>query len=85
MSSGGWCARCTTFQQQADRFGLDAPLVIGEFYAGPDVDAEQRFEDWRSKGYAGGWPWSLFPERTFDELEIDLDAAAAFDYPDNGP
>lgn len=85
MSSGGWCAACTTYTEQVDRLGLDGPLVIGEFYAGDDVDAAERFEDWRSRGYAGAWPWSLFPEHTFDKLEINLEDAGTFDHPDNGP
>ncbi len=78
MASGNWCARCTDYATVRARYGLDAPLVIGEFYAGPDTDALQRFKDWYDKGYAGGWAWSLFSNRTNDRLMIDLAAAAAF-------
>jgi hypothetical protein len=78
MAGGGWCARCTDYASVKARFGLDAPLVIGELYTGPDTDALQRFEDFYAKGYAGAWPWSLFPDRTNDKMAIDHAAAAAF-------
>jgi len=78
MSSGGWCARCTDYDSVVDRFDLDAPLVIGEFFAGASTDALQRFEDWYAKGYAGAWAWSLFPNRTEDKLSVNLDAAGTF-------
>src|SRR5215204_1247742 len=63
MSGGDWCARCTDYAAVRARYGLDAPLVLGELYTGPDTDALQRFEDFYAKGYAGAWPWSLFPDR----------------------
>ena len=87
MSDGDWCARCTDYAAVKARYNLDAPLVIGEFYAGPDTDALQRFEDWYAKGYAGGWAWSLFWDRTEDKMQIDLSAAATFanQHPDVGP
>jgi hypothetical protein len=78
MSGGGWCARCTDYATVRDRFGLDGPLVIGEFYAGPETDSLQRFEDFYAKGYAGAWPWSLLPGRTNDNLATDLAAAQTF-------
>jgi len=78
MSSGNWCAPCTDYAVVRARYGLDAPLVIGEFYAGPDTGARERFATWYGKGYAGALVWSLIPERTFDRMAIDLDAAAAF-------
>ena len=81
------CARCTDYAALREQYGLDRPLVIGEFYAGPDVDALQRLEDFRDKGYAGAWAWSLFPESTNDQLTVDLDAFATFRarYDDIGP
>jgi len=75
MSSGEACARCTDYEEVKARYGLDAPLVIGEFFAGESTDALQRFEDWYAKGYAGAWAWSLFPDRTNDRMSIDLAAA----------
>jgi hypothetical protein len=78
MASGNWCARCTDYATVRARYGLDKPLVIGEYYGGPDVDVLQRFNDWYSKGYAGAWPWSLFPGRTADHMAIDLGAAGTF-------
>ncbi|MFN8557679.1 MAG: hypothetical protein U0531_10135 [Dehalococcoidia bacterium] len=82
-----WCARCTDYQRLRAKYGLDAPLVIGEFYAGPDTDALQRFEDFYAKGYAGAWAWSIFPSHTSDKMAVDQAAAAAFaaGAPDTGP
>lgn len=77
MSPGAWCALCTDYATVEKRYGLDRPLVIGEFYGGKDVDA-QRFQDWHTKGYAGSYAWSLFSDKTGDKLQINLDAARAF-------
>lgn len=87
MSSGSACARCTRYAVVQYRYKLDAPLVIGEFFAGPTTDAGRRFQDWDDKGFAGAWAWSLFPDRTHDRMHIDLGAAAAFasQNPDVGP
>ena len=74
---GNWCARCTDYAEVRERYGLDAPLVIGEFFAGPSTDAAARYRDFYEKGYAGSWAWSLFPESTSDGMQIDLGAAAA--------
>jgi hypothetical protein len=78
MSGGHWCARCTDYTTVRARYNLDAPLVIGEFYAGADVDALQRFTEFYNKGYAGAWPWSLFADRTNDKMAIDHAAARQF-------
>lgn len=78
MTGPGDCARCTDYASVQAKYQLDAPLVIGEFYAGPDTDAYDRLSDFYKKGYAGAWAWSLFPERTADMLKIDLDALTQF-------
>jgi len=78
MASGQWCARCTDYATVRDRYGLDAPLVIGEFYAAPGSGATARFDDMYTKGYAGAWAWSLFSERTDDRMAIDMAAAKSF-------
>ncbi len=87
MADRGLCARCTDYAEVQARYSLDAPLIIGELYAGPDTDALQRFEYFYAKGYAGAWAWSLFPGRTSDSLAIDLAAAGAFfsNHSDIGP
>jgi hypothetical protein len=84
---GNWCARCTDYAEVRERYNLDAPLVIGEFFAGPSTDAAARYRDFYEKGYAGSWAWSLFPESTNDGMQIDLGAAAAFarSHSDTGP
>jgi hypothetical protein len=76
---GDDCGRCTDVPSLTSKYGLDGrPIVIGEFYAGPDTDALQRFKDLRAKGYAAAWAWSLFPDKTNDKLRFDLSAAKAF-------
>lgn len=84
---GDWCARCTDYAEVRERYDLDAPLVIGEFFAGPTSDAAARYREFYEKGYAGSWAWSLFPGATSDGMVIDLAAAAAFarTYADTGP
>ncbi|MBV9170356.1 MAG: hypothetical protein JOZ81_09765 [Chloroflexi bacterium] len=65
------------------------PVVIGESQesAGLTPSAQTRWQDLYNLGYAGGWPWSLSPEHTSDQIAIDLSAAAAFAQgkPDLGP
>ena len=79
MQPGDWCALCTNYEDVRQRFGLDAPLVIGEFYLGPDIESPHiRLEDFYSKGYAGAWAWSLYPESTYDKLEIDWNSVRIF-------
>ena len=87
MSSGNYCARCRTYADVRDWAHLDAPLVIGELYAGPDVDSLQRLEDFYANGYAGTWPWSIFPDATSDHLHVDFAAVQAFSsrHADLGP
>lgn len=87
MSNGSWCAICTTYDEVKNRYGLTKPIVIGELYIGSDTNPLQRFNDFYNKGYAGAWPWSLFPERTQDRLAVDFNAAATFDssHNDLGP
>ncbi len=78
MSKGFYCARCTDYGTVKRLYGLDAPLVIGELYVGPDTDALQRYQDFYDKGFAGAWGWSLLPRHTADQMAIDLAATAAF-------
>ena len=87
MQPGAWCARCVTYPEVRRGYGLDAPLVIGEYYGGPDADAAQRLEDWYAKGYAGAWAWSLLSDRTADKMAIDEAASAGFaaEHADVGP
>ena len=86
MSPGDWCAICTDYDEVKARYGLTKPLVIGEFYAGYDVDPN-RFNYWYDNGYAGAYPWSLFPEKTNDGMQINMNAAGSFgnSKPDIGP
>ena len=68
------------------REGIDVPRIVGEFYAG-DEGALQKLEDWRAKGFAGGYAWSLFWDSTADKLQVDWAAATTFGnkYDDIGP
>lgn len=78
MREPAFCAPCTTYPALRDTHELDAPVVIGEFYAGLDIDAQERFQTFLDRGYAGAWAWSLLPDHTQDRLDIDVIAAAAF-------
>ncbi len=80
MDGGIWCARCTTAVGIRSKFPEigGAPIVIGEFDAGSDVDAYQRWVDWEAKGYAGAWAWSLNCDRTADKICVDTAALQRF-------
>lgn len=85
MSSGDYCAICTDYGAVRAKYNLDRPLVIGELYVGTDTPG--RLETFYKKGYAGAWPWSLFPDKTNDRLAIDMAQAASFStaHTDLGP
>lgn len=79
MESGGWCALCTDYEEVRRRFDLDAPLVIGEIYLSPEIENPHlRLQDFYSKGFAGAWPWSIFPDSTADKFAIDWNAMRIF-------
>lgn len=78
MQPGNWCARCSDYPAIRSMYGLDKPLVIGEFFADASVDSLQRYEDWYAKGFAGAWSWSLLTGRTSDGMTVDLAAARTF-------
>jgi hypothetical protein len=79
MDSGLMCARCSDVATIRDVYKFDGlPIVVGEFYGGPDVDTLQRFKDFRSKGFAGAWTWSLFYDKTMDLKRTDLGAIKQF-------
>jgi hypothetical protein len=79
MQPGAWCAICTTYDEVQKRYNLDAPLVIGELYLGADIENPHvRLQDFYSKGYAGAWPWSIYPEGTEDKLQIDWNSMRIF-------
>jgi hypothetical protein len=87
MSPGDWCAYCTTAYEIQQRIGTSLPIVVGEFYAGDDVDPATRMQDWYDKGFAGAFAWSLFPERTEDQLGFDVAVLRSFagNIAENGP
>lgn len=78
MNGGDWDAFDRTYADVKAQYGLDRPVVIGELYCGPDVDPKNRLEKFYANGYAGAWPWSLFPEKTGDGMTIDLGAMGSF-------
>ena len=87
MQPGDWCAFCTDYATVRETYNLDAPLVIGEYYGGSDINPLQRLNGWYDKGYAGAWAWSLFPGKTSDNLAVDMSAATTFaaNHSDDGP
>ena len=88
MGSGDWCVICHTYEDVRKRWSLDAPLVIGELYLSVELENPHlRMEDLYTKGYAGAWPWSIFPDATQDKLAIDWTSMRIFAgrHPDLGP
>jgi hypothetical protein len=86
MRSGLACARCSDVTTIRATPGIDGlPIVLGEFYGGPDTDTQQRLNDFRAKGFAGAWAWSLFYDKTMDQKRIDLGAMTKFAGADPGP
>jgi hypothetical protein len=84
---GQWCALCRNYADVQAAYGLDAPLVIGEFFGGAGATynrtgaaggPRERWEAWYAKGYAGALAWSLMPGETQDQMAVDYDALAAF-------
>lgn len=80
MDSGNWCALCQNTEQIRQRWPSigDKPIVIGEMYAGADGNPSGKMNHFYNSGYAGAWPWSLFPDRTSDNLAIDFPAVKTF-------
>jgi hypothetical protein len=87
MNQGNYDAMLWSYADVKARYKLDAPLVIGEFYASTSVNALSRDNYWYDKGYAGSWAWSLLPSHTYDGMSIDLAAAKTFlgQHSDLGP
>jgi hypothetical protein len=90
MSSGDNCVICNHYSHYA-AWGIDKPIVVGEYYSATLDTAPHsstyRNNYWYTNGFAGAWSWSLFPDRTHDQLETDFAAAAGFsaEHNDFGP
>jgi len=79
MAQGDYCAICRDYASVKAQHNLDAPLVIGEMYLGADVtNPHVQLDDLYTKGYAGVWPWSMFPDSTSDKLAIDWNSVRIF-------
>jgi hypothetical protein len=76
MTSSEQCLACVTAADVQEFFHLDAPVVVGEFYAGPATS--ERYQLFLDSGFAGALAWSLLADRTADRLDIDLAAATRF-------
>ncbi len=63
--------------------------MIGEFAQGLGSTSANtaRLNQWYSKGYAGAWGWSVFPENTGDGIPTDFAALTTFNgqHSDIGP
>jgi hypothetical protein len=79
MNKGNYDALLWSYDDIKARYNLDAPLVIGEFYAGPDSKPLDRLTHFYSSDYAGAWAWSLLPTHTNDKLAVDIPAFNQFD------
>lgn len=89
MTDAPSCAMCTTASALQSLHGTNRPIVIGEYHHayGSTTQNLGRLNEWYSRGYAGAWAWSLFHERTFDQLQVDLNTMTTFggQHPDLGP
>lgn len=65
---------CDVFAHPASYWGMDRPVVIGEFRE----DGQNRYEHAWQTGYAGAWTWSLNAERTADGYRVDWSLFRAF-------
>ena len=85
--AGDWCMQCNDYNYYRTKYGITKPIVVGEIYLGSDVNPADRLNSFYSKGYAGVWGWSLFPERTSDGLAVDMTAMKTFteSHADIGP
>ena len=80
MNAGNYDAMLWSYDDVKTRYNLDAPLIIGEMYLARDSQPLDRLHHFYDTGYAGVWPWSLFPGHTSDGLTIDLTAVNAFNH-----
>lgn len=78
MNGGNYDALLWSYDDVRARYHLDAPVVIGELYLAPDSQPMDRLHHFYDTGYAGAWPWSLFPDHTDDGMTVDLTATNAF-------
>lgn len=76
MRGGDNCALCVDYATLRDRYGIDKPIVIGEFFAASTIDPLTRWEAWYDKGFAGAWGWSIRPAR--DGMTVDLGSMETF-------
>lgn len=69
--------------------GMTRPILLGEFPFTGTTSAQNlaRLNDFYTRGYAGGWDWSLFYDHTSDVIKPDLSAEATFvsQHTDIGP
>jgi len=78
MQPGDWNMPARDYSSVKAQYGIDGPLVVGEFFSGTGQAAVDRWETFYTRGYAGSWAWSLFPEKTADKMAIDFAAASTF-------
>ena len=63
-------------------WGIDKPIVVGEYYTATSETAPYnsiyRTSYWYANNYAGAWAWSLFPNQVSDRMGMDFAAIKAF-------
>jgi len=90
MSSGDNCIICHNYSYYA-AWGIDKPIVIGEYYTATSetspYSSAYRNSYWYAKNFAGAWAWSLFPTQSSDGMETNFTAIRAFaaQHSDLGP
>ena len=63
----------------AGGYGLDAPLVVGEFARGEHsggLSAREQYATLLARGYAGAWGWAASNREHFDGMRAIRDAPA---------
>lgn len=84
VRTDGYNVALHDYAYYADGYGIDAPLLIGEFYADSlqrtRVSVDEKYAYFVKAGYAGALGWSATPSAN-DGLRIDWLAARRFSVP----
>jgi mannan endo-1,4-beta-mannosidase len=77
--AGAAYASTSPFCMDAASYGLDAPLVVGEFARGEHsggLSAREQYTTLLRRGYSGAWGWAASSSEHFDGMRAIRDAAA---------
>ena len=68
------CLVCRDYNGWKSALNITKPVVVGEWYGNThnNVTAYQRLNEFRDKGFAGAWAWSLWWDRTNDRFQVNF-------------